>query len=133
MATPNFTLSLFGPFHAAMEDVPITGFPTDKVRALLAYLAVEAERPHPRPALATLLWPEMPDDIASSNLRKTLHRLHQTLAASLGTTAEGLFLATRKVIQLNRDACWVDVTAFQKHITERFSAMACPPAEAPPA
>jgi DNA-binding SARP family transcriptional activator len=117
MASPVLTLSFFGPYRVAMDDVLVTGFPTDKVRALLAYLAVETDRPHPRSSLATLLWPDMSDEIALSNLRKTLHRLQQTLAASLAPTPEGLFLATRQVIQLNRHACSVDVADFQAHLS----------------
>jgi predicted ATPase/DNA-binding SARP family transcriptional activator len=117
MASPVLTLSLFGPFRVAIDDVLVTGFPTDKVRALLAYLAIETDRPHPRSSLATLLWPDMPEEIALRNLRKTLHRLQQTLAASLAPTEEGLFLATRQVIQLNRHACSVDVAGFQARLS----------------
>ncbi len=36
-------LSLLGPLHATLDDHPVTGFATDKVRALLAYLAVELD------------------------------------------------------------------------------------------
>jgi predicted ATPase/DNA-binding SARP family transcriptional activator len=117
MATSVLTLSLFGPFRVAIDDVLVTGFPTDKVRALLAYLAIETDRPHPRSSLATLLWPDMPEEIALRNLRKTLHRLQQTLAASLAPTEEGLFLATRQVIQLNQHACSVDVAGFQARLS----------------
>ena len=44
---------------------PVTAFASNKVRALLAYLAVEADRPHRREALAGLLWPEQPEAKAS--------------------------------------------------------------------
>jgi DNA-binding SARP family transcriptional activator len=47
-------LSLLGTFQASADKRTITGFATDKVRALLAYLAVEADRPHRREALAAL-------------------------------------------------------------------------------
>lgn len=36
-------LSLLGPFRAQIDDRPLAGFPTDKVRALLAFLALEPE------------------------------------------------------------------------------------------
>ena len=46
------------PFY---DGAPITAFESDKVRALLAYLAVESGRPQRREMLAGLLWPERPD------------------------------------------------------------------------
>ena len=49
------SLSVLGPFQAALDGEPITDFESDKVRALLAYLAVESERPHRRETLAGLL------------------------------------------------------------------------------
>jgi len=41
-------ISLLGPFQAALDGKPVTGFESNKVRALLTYLAVEADRSHPR-------------------------------------------------------------------------------------
>lgn len=35
-------LSFLGPFEATLDEVPVTEFDSNKVRALLAYLAVEA-------------------------------------------------------------------------------------------
>ncbi|MCA9971483.1 MAG: winged helix-turn-helix domain-containing protein, partial [Anaerolineales bacterium] len=74
-------LTLLGPFQAEWGGTAVP-FPTDKVRALLAYLAVEQGRPHRREALAALLWPEQPDAQARRNLRLTLHRLKQALDAA---------------------------------------------------
>jgi DNA-binding SARP family transcriptional activator len=50
------------------KDVWWHGFESIKVRALLAYLAVEAKWPHRRKALAGLLWPDLPDETARTNL-----------------------------------------------------------------
>jgi len=57
------------PFQAALDGLPITTFKSDKARALLAYLATEAERPHARDMLATLLWPDWPEAYARNSLR----------------------------------------------------------------
>ena len=63
------SLSLLGPFGAELDQEPITGFESSKVRALLAYVAMEADRPHRRDSLAALLWPDWPDREARGNLR----------------------------------------------------------------
>ncbi len=42
---PHLTMQLLGSFRAALDGRPIAGFESNKVRALLAYLAVEADRP----------------------------------------------------------------------------------------
>jgi hypothetical protein len=41
-------ISLLGPLQVTLEGHPVTNFKYDKVRALLAYLALEQERPHER-------------------------------------------------------------------------------------
>ena len=66
------SLSLLGPLEVALDGTPVTGFKYDKVRALLVYLAVEAERPQRREWLAELLWPGLSSRAASSNLRNAL-------------------------------------------------------------
>ena len=62
MAT--LTLTFLGSFQATLDGVPIARYRSDKVRALLAYLALEAERPHSRASLCGLLWPDQSDDVA---------------------------------------------------------------------
>jgi DNA-binding SARP family transcriptional activator len=71
----HLSLSLLGSFQVTLDGQPVTGFKSNKVRALLAYLAVEADRPHPREALAGLLWPDWPNRDALSNLRYALSDL----------------------------------------------------------
>ena len=63
------SLALLGPMQITLGGRPVGGFTYNKARALLAYLAVETGRPHQRDALATLLWPDLPDDAARHNLR----------------------------------------------------------------
>jgi WD40 repeat protein/DNA-binding SARP family transcriptional activator len=93
------SLSLLGPFQAELDGRPATGFESNKVRALLIYLAVEAERPHSRLALAGLLWPDYPDRSALTNLRSALANLRQAIGDA---KAQPPFLIiNRDTIQFN--------------------------------
>jgi DNA-binding SARP family transcriptional activator/tetratricopeptide (TPR) repeat protein len=76
---PRLTICLLGPFTALLDGVPLTGFRSDKVRALLAYLAVEAHRPWTRATLADLLWPDFPEKAAQSNLRNAISNLRSVI------------------------------------------------------
>jgi WD40 repeat protein/DNA-binding SARP family transcriptional activator len=116
-------MRLFGPFEVALDGEPVTGFVTDKARALLAYLAVEADRPHRREVLAGLLWPEVPEQSARGSLRTALANVRHLIgdraqssdhAASSEREASLPFLTiSRQAIQFNRDSdARVDVTVF---------------------
>ncbi|MBN2389835.1 MAG: tetratricopeptide repeat protein [Anaerolineae bacterium] len=120
---PHLSLSLLGPFLAVLDGQPITHFESNKVRALLAYLAVEADRPHRRETLASLLWPDFTDRAAHTNLRHTLSRLRYAIgdrarsderARSSEREADPPFLlVNRETIQFNRASDhWLDVAAF---------------------
>ncbi len=105
------SISLFGSFRVALDGEPVTGFVSDKARALLAYLAVEAERPHRRESLVGLLWPEYPERSARANLRNVLANVRQVIG---DREADSPFLCIeRQTIQFNPEAdVRVDVTAF---------------------
>jgi predicted ATPase/DNA-binding SARP family transcriptional activator/Tfp pilus assembly protein PilF len=104
-------LSLLGPLHVALAGEPISAFRSDKDRALLAFLALESDRPHRREALIGLLWPELPQTLAFNNLRKTLHHLRQTLRDQWAVPPS--LLITPKTIQFNPDSDYrLDVAEF---------------------
>ncbi len=80
----------------------------------MAYLAVEADRPHRRETLTALLYPEQTQTQAQNNLRKTLHRLR---AALRQTDESGSLLITPKTLQFNPAASHVlDVEVFRAHL-----------------
>lgn len=105
------SLSLLGPLQITLGDRAVTAFRYDKVRALLVYLAVEADRPHRRDALTGLLWPELPQPTARNNLRQALNTLREAIGDK---AAEPPFLiVTRESIQLHPAAdVWLDVGEF---------------------
>lgn len=113
MVVGGLTLDLLGTFRATVASTPINGFPSDKARALLAYLVIEGDRPHSRASLATLLWPDTRDEGARGNLRKTLHRLHAALLPALSPAEGTVLITTRQDIQINESVCTADVTTFQ--------------------
>jgi len=49
------SISLLGNMKFTLDGSPLHGLESAKVRALLAYLAVEKEREHPREQVASLL------------------------------------------------------------------------------
>jgi DNA-binding SARP family transcriptional activator len=112
-----FQLRLLGSFQLLQNAGQATGFRSEKERALLAYLSIEASRPHPREALAGLFWPEVPDDTAHNNLRVTLHRLRQVLGDA--GSAQPVLEVSRDAVQLAQPGqLWIDVSAFQELLSK---------------
>ncbi len=112
-------LHLFGTFQVNLGGEPLTGFRSDKVRALLAYLALAGGQTQRRQRLATLLWGEQPDKSANASLRVALHNLRQVLAPLLipeqaPPDGRPLLTITRQNIQFDvqHPACWVDAVEF---------------------
>ena len=79
----HLSISLLGSFQVTRDGKPVTGFESAKERALLAFLAAESGRPHPREVLAELLWPERPPGVALANLRHVLANLRKAIADAL--------------------------------------------------
>ena len=105
-------LSLLGPLDVSLAGEPVTAFVSNKVRALLAYLAVEADRPHRRDTLAALLWPDWPDRSARTNLRNALANLRHCVQDRAANPPH--LIASRETIQFNADSDhWLDVAAFR--------------------
>ncbi len=116
------TISLLGNFQALMADQAVASFRTNKVQALLIYLAVE-QQPQQREQLIELLWPGMPERSARHNLRQVLYHLRQVLPElsaaerTEGDTAVPTLLTNRQTIQLNpKAALLVDVHEFEAQL-----------------
>ena len=95
----HLALHLLGSFRVTLDGRPVTAFKSNKVRALLAYLAVEADQPHRREVLAGLLWPDWPDSDAFSNLRYALSDLRRVIGDR--TSEPPYLLITRDTLQFN--------------------------------
>lgn len=110
--TARLEIHLLGAFQATLDGAPLDGIRSDKTRALLAYLAVEAGRAHNRGALSALLWGESSEQAARASLRSSLSNLRQRLVRQLTADGDSLILdITRHNVQfdLDTDICRVDV------------------------
>ena len=106
------TICLLGPFAVTVDGAPVTGFAYAKVRALLAYLALERQRSHTRSELATLLWPDQSERAARGSLSNALTTLRNALGDK--SAARPVLLSDVQTVQLDPD-CTVelDVTQFR--------------------
>jgi predicted ATPase/DNA-binding SARP family transcriptional activator len=110
----HLSLALLGSLQIRLDGAPVTAFESDKVRALLAYLALEADRPHRRAALAGLLWPERPERAAHLSLNQALANLRQ----AIGDRTAPVLRITPETIQFNRAGDYdLDVAAFVDLLT----------------
>jgi DNA-binding SARP family transcriptional activator len=98
-ATHRLAVSLFGRFDTWLDDQPLGGFEYNKVRALLAYLAVETGHPQPRGHLCALFWPDLSESAARQNLSQALTRLRQALGDKQAATP--FLLTTTESVRLN--------------------------------
>lgn len=96
-------IKLFGFPQIALHGKELTGFDSDKVRALLIYLAMTAA-PQSRDHLAQLLWEDTPLT-KRDNLRKAVSNLGKLLGDLLVKDSNGL-------LAIKQNYCWVDVHRF---------------------
>ena len=86
----------------------LTGFESDKARALLAYLAVESQRAHRRETLAGLFWSQRPERSARHSLNQALFNLRQVIGDQAALPP--FLQVTRQTVQFNRNSDhWLDV------------------------
>lgn len=107
-------LALLGPLQIRRDGEQVTGLRSNKARALLAYLVVEASHPHHREALAELLWPDQPERDARRRLRYALSDLRQAVEDGAGAS---FFLSSRDSLQFDFDTDpTLDIAAFEQHL-----------------
>lgn len=99
-------ISLTGPFCIYVNGQETNNFQSNKARGLLAYLVIEARRPHARTRLASLLWPDVAAATARAYLRHALLNLRQVLQQSDDMTTPPL-LVTRTALQFNSHCAYI--------------------------
>lgn len=103
---------LLGGFEVAVDGTVnvLARCESQKVRALLAYLAGHPNHPHGRDGLAQLLWPDLPLDAGRRNLRQALYDLKRALGAARERVA-GDRLSVQLIL---RDGDTVDTLALER-------------------
>ena len=114
-------IRLLGGFEVWYDDQPVTGFESQKVRALLAYLMVNRQTAYSRDRLSGLFWPDKDEETARRNLRQAIYNLRSILPRS--DSSESLLLVTHKSLQVNpKSEYWLDVAAFEEAVRRGMTA-----------
>ncbi|MCB0035270.1 MAG: tetratricopeptide repeat protein [Anaerolineales bacterium] len=109
-------LFFLGQPRVEFEDETISGWASEKVLALLAYLTVTAET-YTRPQLEGLLWGESDNQKAQTSLRTALYNINKLLDSPLETTRKtAAFDSTQ--------AHFLDVAAFKQALQQHDLATA---------
>lgn len=96
LSEPPFELQLLGRFDVRYRGHSVAGMSYNKMRALLAYLAMTPGQDHSREALAGLLWASNDLATARGNLRRTLADLRRVLEIPTGMV---IFAVTKNSIR----------------------------------
>ncbi len=121
------SISVLGSFRASLNHKSVTDFSTNKVRALLVYLALEPVKSHARNVIADFFWPDQTERAARNNLRQALHLLNNAVPSI--DKKHPFLKRSRQSIQFNAESeYWVDALAFntliqqsQKHTHENIA------------
>ena len=80
-------LRLLGPGELSLDGRPVR-LHSERTLALLAYLALESDRPHTRKRLAALLWGDLDEGAARQSLRQALYSLRGVAQGQLGAALQ---------------------------------------------
>lgn len=104
--TERYRLGLLGLPQVTREGQPVQGFESRKALALLCYLAARQES-LPRAQLADLFWRDKSEAKGRANLSGVIHNLTTLLPNSIR--------ADRHTVELELDAFWLDLRAYEEH------------------
>lgn len=113
-------VQLFGPILVQQPDgTAVAGqlWRRIKVRALLAFLALQAGRSIARQTLLDTLWPTLPYDDALHNLNTTIYNLRRSLEPDLMQGNQSRYIQYQGGhYYLSKKYLWVDVIDFKQQI-----------------
>lgn len=106
-------IRFFGGFDVRYGDQSVSGFESQKVRALFAYLAVLRDRSQSRDQLTGLLWSEFDEESARRSLRQALYNLRA--AFQRAGCEQCPVVTSRQSAQFSPEGeYWFDLAAFDQ-------------------
>jgi predicted ATPase/DNA-binding SARP family transcriptional activator len=106
-------IHLFGHLRLFGDNQPLKFSARPKVLPLWAYLLLNRAEPVSRDVLAFLLWPDVLEDMARTNLRRHLYELRRLLPPE--SKDAPWLLSESDVVQWNVEAdYWLDVAEFER-------------------
>jgi DNA-binding SARP family transcriptional activator len=111
------SVRLFGKLRVERNARQIEGLEANKDRELLSYLLIHRHRPHPREALAALLWGDTSTEKSKKYLRQALWHL-QTALATDDSGRGHLLSVEHDWVRLNLESeLWLDIAEFERVYT----------------
>lgn len=111
-------LSFLGTFWAQVNGTSINEFESSKVRALLAYLMLESDRPHSREHLSGLFWADYDESRAGKSLRQALSNLRKSIRDN--DAGDPLLAINAESIRAvaNHPQLWLDTIIFENLLAQ---------------
>jgi len=107
-------MELFGGFRMSSEGAPVTAVTTSRMRALLAFLLLNAGSTVSRQQLAFVFWPDSSEPQARTNLRQLFHHLRSAWPA-----AERYIEGNTQILRWRtEEAFTLDVAEFEAALLE---------------
>lgn len=107
-------IHLLGGLQLLREGHRLAPFPTQKSRALFAFLALNRGRLFARDVLAGIFWGDRPEAVARKCLRTDLWRVRGVVEAGAGAEGSCLRVAGDEVGFEAGDGHWLDVAEFER-------------------
>lgn len=123
---PTIHAEFLGTFSVQINGQEVQDLPTLKAKALLAYILIEGRKPLARSVLASLFWPDVPEQTALHNLRQALVLINKALQQAHINFE--IFETTREWISLRSDPPPViDALCFINQLESLFTKVNGPP------
>lgn len=114
---PVLQVQMLGGFGLEVDGRPLPSLSSRQASSLVAYLAINRDRPHTRDLLAGRFWSELPDDLARRRLSNALWRIKSTMSEFLDEIE--LVAATNDSIRVNPEVeLRIDVDVFERNLDE---------------
>jgi DNA-binding SARP family transcriptional activator len=107
-------IMLLGKMEVSASGRTVASFGSAKADELFSYLVLNRDRPHPREALASLLWSDCTTRQSRAYLRKILWHLQQTFGSrDLAPARDALHVRSEWVELGTSDQIWIDVAELE--------------------